>query len=131
MKELKIGQTAAREAVVSREMLATSVGSGSVEVLATPMVAALLEGAAADLVQAGLEETNTTVGAEIALEHLCPTAEGVSVRAVATLTGMEGRTYEFKLEAFDNAGLIAKGTHTRVSVKRESFARKAAERKAL
>lgn len=129
MKELKIGQTATREAVVSKDMLAVSVGSGSVEVLATPMVAALLEGAAADLVQAGLEEPYTTVGSSITVEHLCPTAEGVSVRAVATLTGMEGRSYEFTLEAFDNAGLVAKGTHTRVSVKRESFARKAAERK--
>lgn len=130
MNEPKIGQTAERELTVTRDMLAVSVGSGSVEVFATPMVAAMMEGAAADLAQTFLEDIYTTVGAQITVQHLAPTAEGVKVRAVAELTGADGRKYSFSLKAFDNAGLIATGTHERVSVKRESFAKKAAERKA-
>ena len=39
-----------------RDRLATAVGSGSVEVFATPMVAALLEGAAAELAQKELQD---------------------------------------------------------------------------
>jgi len=42
---------------------------------------------------------------------------------------VDGRVYRFKLEAYDNAGLIATGTHERVSVKKESFAAKAEARK--
>ena len=129
MKELTIGQIAKRELTVGPEHLACRVGSGSVEVFATPMVAALMEGAASDLVQTGLEELYTTVGSKLCVEHLCPTAEGVTVTAEAELTEIDGRVYRFALRAFDNAGLIAKGTHERVSVKRESFEKKAQERK--
>lgn len=129
MNEPKIGQTATRELVVTKNMFAVSVGSGSVEVLATPMVAAMMEGTAADLAQTFLEDSYTTVGSEITVKHLCPTAEGVKVTAQAELTEVDGRKYRFVLTAWDNAGMIATGTHERVSVKRESFAKKAQERK--
>ena len=130
MNDVKIGQTASRELVVAKKHLACSVGSGSVEVFATPMVAAMMEGAAADLAQSFLPDELTTVGVKITVEHLCPTAEGVRVRAEAELTAVDGRSYSFSLKAYDNAGLIATGAHERVSVKRESFLKKAKERKA-
>lgn len=41
--------------MVTEEKLATSVGSGSVEVLATPMVAAMMENTAAALAQQELD----------------------------------------------------------------------------
>ncbi len=125
MKETKLN----REYTVTEEMLATSVGSGSVRVLATPMVAAFFEGAAAELAQPYLDDGCTTVGSKIAVEHLCPTAPGCKVTVTAELTEVSGRLYRFKLEAYDNAGLIATGTHERVSVKKESFAAKAEARK--
>ena len=43
-----------KEATVTREMLADAVGSGSLPVLATPVVAALLEEAACTLAQGEL-----------------------------------------------------------------------------
>lgn len=125
MKETKLS----REYTVTEEMLATSVGSGSVRVLATPMVAAFFEGTAAELAQSYLDDECTTVGSKITVEHLCPTALGCKVTVNAELTEVNGRVYRFKLEAYDNAGLIATGTHERVSVKKESFAAKAEARK--
>lgn len=130
MKEPKIGQTSERELTVTHDKLAVSVSSGSVEVLATPVVAAMMEGAAADLAQTYLDDEFTTVGAEICVQHLAPSPEGVKVKAVAELTAVEGRKYSFSLKAFDEAGLIATGTHQRVAVRRGSFAKKAAARKA-
>ena len=50
-----------KEATVTREMLADAVGSGSLPVLATPVVAALLEEAACTLAQGELGEGLTTV----------------------------------------------------------------------
>ena len=125
MKENKL----TREYTVTEEMLATNIGSGSVRVLATPMVAAFFEGTAAALAQTDLEDSYTTVGSKITVEHLCPTALGCKVTVTAKLTETNGRLYSFQLEAYDNAGLIATGTHERVSVKKESFAAKAEARK--
>ena len=116
-------KTLTKEYVVKPEMLATAVGSGSVEVLATPMVAAFLE-----LAQKELQDGWTTVGSQITIEHLCPTVTGVKVEATATLTEVDGRMYRFTLEARDNAGVIARGTHERVSVEKERFFAKAQAR---
>lgn len=128
MKDFPIGQSASRSLTVLSQHLATQVGSGSVDVLATPEVAALMEGAAADLVQPSLDAAFTTVGTKLSLEHLAPTPLGVQVTATATLTAVDGRVYQFSVEARDAAGLIAKGTHERVSVKRDSFPEKARAR---
>ena len=125
MKETKL----TREYTVTEEMLAVNMGSGSVRVLATPMIAAFFEGTAAALAQTDLEDIYTTVGSKITVEHLNPTPLGGKVTVTAELTETEGRFYRFKLEAYDNAGQIAAGTHERVSVKKESFAAKAEARK--
>ncbi len=128
MKDFPIGKTASRSLTVLSQHLACEVGSGSVDVFATPAVAALMEGAAADLAQSLLEEPFTTVGTKLSLEHLAPTPLGAQVTATATLDAADGRVYRFSVQAHDNAGLIAKGTHERVSVKRDSFADKARAR---
>ena len=128
MKDFPIGQTAARSLTVLAQHLAPQVGSGSVDVLATPAVIALMEGAAADLAQSLLDEPFTTVGTKLSIEHTAPTPPGTEVTAVATLTAVEGRVYQFTVEASDPAGVIAKGTHERVSVKRDSFPEKARAR---
>ncbi len=129
MNETKIGQISKRELMVTKDTLAVNVGSGSVEVFATPMVAAIMEGAAADLAQTFLEDIYTTVGTKITVNHLAATAEGVQVFAEAKLTAVDGRKYSFSLKAFDNKGLIATGEHERVCVKKDSFVNKAIERK--
>lgn len=113
---------------VTRDKLACSVGSGSAEVYATPMVVALMENSACKLAQELVPEGCTTVGTKISIEHLSATAEGAEVYAVATLTESDGRRFEFTVEAYDNAGLIAKGTHQRFSVKTEKFMAKAKAR---
>ena len=126
---IQIGETATRQITVAAEHLACSVGSGSVEVFATPMVAALMEGAAADLAQKDLAEGLTTVGSQITVEHTAPTLTGMTVTAEAKLLETDGRTYKFSLRAYDDAGEIATGNHTRVSVKTARFLEKAAQRK--
>lgn len=126
---IQIGDTATRQRIVTPDTLACQVGSGSVTVFATPMVAALMEGAAADLAQAALAEGLTTVGTQITVNHNAPSVESMTVTAEATLLETDGRTFQFSLRAWDDAGEIATGTHTRVSVKTERFLEKAAQRK--
>ncbi len=119
-------ETLTKKLTVKKENLASVVGSGSLDVLATPAVAALMEGAAAELAQNVLDNDGlTTVGTAISIEHTSPTPLGAEVEAEARLVKTEGRLFFFELTARDNAGEIAKGTHTRVSVKAEKFQKKA------
>lgn len=111
---------------VDEENLACAMGSGSLMVLATPAVVALMENAAAELAQNELcDEEFTTVGSMISIEHISPTPMGAEVTASAVLTKIDGRMFYFDVYAEDKKGIIAKGTHTRVSVKAEKFQMKA------
>lgn len=118
-----------KEYTVTPELLASRMGSGALPVLATPAVAAFFEGTAMEIAAGYLAEGETTVGSKITVEHLAPTAPGCKVTVTAELTEHEKRVFRFRLEARDNAGLIATGVHERVSVKSERFLQKAEERK--
>lgn len=114
---------------VEEENLACAMGSGSLMVLATPAVVAMMENAAAQLAQNELDNDElTTVGTNISINHISPTPLGASVTATAVLTSSDGRTFEFEVFARDEAGEIAVGTHKRVSVKAEKFQMKADEK---
>ncbi len=122
--------TLKKEYTVTEEMLAKHVGSGSLPVLATPVVAALFEGTAAEMAQAFLPEGVTTVGTEITVRHTAPTPCGAKLTVEAELTERTDRTFRFRLSAVDEAGQVASGEHERVSVKAERFVEKAQARKA-
>ncbi len=121
-EKIKVSET------VTRDKLAVSAGSGSVEVYATPMVIALMEKAASELAEKFIAEDYTTVGTAVSIEHIAATAEGVEVSAEAELISHNGRSFEFYVTAYDNAGIIAKGTHSRFAVNAEKFLSKAKAR---
>ena len=94
---------------VDEENLAVTMGSGSLMVLATPAVVALMEGAAAELAQQVLDnEDYTTVGTMINIEHISPTPIGAEVEAVAVLKEVDGRNFYFEVSASDRQERIEK-----------------------
>lgn len=107
---------------------AVALGSGDVDVLGTPKVCALCEQAAVAAVAGELETGETTVGTRLDVEHLAPTPVGGRVTARAELVSVDGRTLAFTVEVADGAGEVARGTHTRMVVDRERFARGASAR---
>lgn len=126
--EIQIGKKVKKAEIVTPEKLACNVGSGSVEVYATPMVVALMEKASAEIAQEYVPSGCTTVGTRISIDHISATVQGAEVYAIAELLESDGRRFDFYVEAYDNAGLIAKGTHQRFSVKTEKFVAKAKEK---
>lgn len=119
-------KTLSKSIKVEEENLACAMGSGSLMVLATPAVVALMENAAAELAQNELDNDElTTVGTMISIEHTSPTPIGAEVTATAILKKIDGRMFYFDVIAEDKMGEIAHGTHTRVSVKSEKFQLKA------
>lgn len=125
---LNIGDSLEIKESVTPEMLAVYMGSGDLEVLATPAVVALMENAASTLAKKGVGDDFTTVGTMINIEHVSPTPVATEIRAKAFLKESDGRFFKFDIEAYDEKGLIAKGEHTRVSVNSEKFQKKADEK---
>jgi fluoroacetyl-CoA thioesterase len=127
---IRPGLRATVEETVTEEMTAERLGSGDVPVLGTPAVLALVEGAAVAAVADALEPGTTTVGARVELDHVAPTPAGLALTATAELVDLDGRKLRFSFEVADPAGPIARGTHERVVVDRDSFLATANERRA-
>ena len=124
MKELTLGINASDEMIVDSKHLASAVGSGSLDVLSTPSLIALMEKAACKCLLEYLEENETTVGTLLEIQHLSATPRGMIVTAKAELTEINGREFTFEVSAFDNAGLIGKGIHKRFLVISSRFLEK-------
>lgn len=105
---------------------AIAIGSGDVNVLATPRVVALAEEASVKAVEGALGAGSTTVGYRVQLDHLSPTMPGTTVTAEAVLEAVEGRRLTFRVSVTDTRGLVAAGRITRVAVERDRFMEKAA-----
>ena len=118
---MELGLTFTSTEVVNEKNTARAIGSGDLEVLATPVMAALMENAAMNAVSHQLSEESTTVGALLQITHSRPSAIGETVSATATLDDVEGRKLTFKVSAADSKGTIGEGVHVRYIVDRERF----------
>jgi fluoroacetyl-CoA thioesterase len=118
---IQTGLEETAQETVTSDMTAGDMGSGDVQVLATPAVVALVERVAVAAVAGALEPGSTTVGARLEVDHLAPTPVGVLVSATARLETVEGRRLRFTFEVSDPAGVVARGTHLRVLVNRDAF----------
>ena len=122
---LTAGLKGRAEALVTDQNTAAAVGSGSLPVFATPMMVALMEKAAVAALEGHLEEGQGSVGTHMDVSHDAATPVGMTVWAEAELTMVEGRVLTFSVSAFDPAGPIGKGTHTRFLIWNEKFMAKA------
>lgn len=113
---LQAGLAGEARRVVDAPMLASSMGSGSLDVLATPALVALMEEAACAAIQPHLSPQQTSVGVRIDISHIAPTPPGVDVHARAELTEVDGRRLVFRVEAFDAQERIGEGRHERALV---------------
>jgi predicted thioesterase len=100
---------------------ARTLGSGSVDVLGTPRVVALVEEASCKALENHLDPGTTSVGMRVRVDHLLPTPVGAEVVAEAVLERIEGRRLTFTVSASDERGLVAAGKVTRVVVDLERF----------
>lgn len=106
---------------VTEAVMAIEMGSGDMPVLATPAMMALMENAAMLAVADRLPEGCTTVGGHITSSHLKPSKLGETVTATATVTRVEGKKIEFRIDAHCGDVLLGEGTHLRFIVDRNKF----------
>ena len=122
---LEVGMKNTVESTSTEETTALNMKSGSLKVLATPAMMCLMEQAAAELVEKNLPADLTSVGISISVAHKAPTPIGLTVKAEAIITNIDGRKISFDVKAFDGVDEIGSGTHERFIVNKEKFQSKA------
>ena len=110
-----------REQIVTPEMSAARVGSGLVDVFATPMLVALVEQTCYESVLPHLDEGQGTVGTLVNVSHVSATPIGMRVWCDSELTDVDRRRLVFTIKAYDDAGLIGEGTHERFVIDTANF----------
>lgn len=119
--ELKTGITGKKSLTVTEKLTAASISSGTLPVLATPVMVALMEEVAKDCVMPYLAEGQSTVGTLVNVRHVSATPVGMEVSCEAALVEIDGRRLVFEVRAYDAAGVIGEGTHERFIVDNEKF----------
>lgn len=124
-EEIKVGLKNTVTEKVTDKNTAKTMGSGSLDVYATPAMTCLMEKAATEALEPLLSDGWTTVGISLNVQHKAATPLGLGVRAEAEVTAVDGRRITFEVKAFDDKEEIGSGTHERFAVMKEKFMDKA------
>jgi len=126
---LSVGMTGEKKELVTKDNTALKYGSGSLSVYATPALVGLMEGASVQAIDPYLAEGTSTVGIDLKIKHTAATPVGMTVRAVAELTEIDGKRLVFAVKAFDDKEQIGSGTHERFIVTVQKFLQKVESKK--
>lgn len=126
---IEVGIRNEEKFVVEEHMTAASLGSGSLSVLSTPFMIALMEGVALRSVKPHLEEGQSTVGIEVHVRHLASTPVGSTITVRSELNGVDRKKLIFSVYAENEQGPIGEGSHTRFIVSNSKFLDKAKQKR--
>ena len=118
---LEVGMKYEIDRVVTENDTAAKAASGSVEVLATPVMIAWMEEASLRLAQKELEEGLTTVGTEVNIKHLKGTLVGKTVKVLSTLKEIDRKRLVFDVEVIEDGVAVGTGSHTRFIIDTAKF----------
>ena len=90
--------------------------AGFPAVLARARMIELMELAAARLMKPHLRDAESSVSMAMKVTHVASTTVGGTLRAVAAYAGVSGRLHRFRINVFDESGLIGSAEHTRAVV---------------
>ena len=125
---LEAGIKNKKDMIVTEENTAKAVGSGGLEVFATPALIALAEKTAYESVVPYLEEGQGTVGTNIDIKHIAATPVGMRVVCETELIEYDAsnpRRLLFSVNVYDEVEKIAEGTHERFVINNDKFMGKA------
>lgn len=123
-KEIEKGISNVINTLVTDELTAETVGSGTLKVFATPAMISTMEKASMELVNEFLDEDETTVGTLVNVSHLQATKVNETVKTTAEVIEVSGRKITFKVKSYCNDVLIGEGIHERFIVNKTKFMNK-------
>ena len=105
---------------------AKTMGSGTLDVFATPAMAALMEKTAWQSIAPYLQEGKGSVGTRLDITHDAATPLGMTVTCKSELIQVDGRRLVFEVTASDDKEIIGRGTHERFIIDNDKFLTKTA-----
>lgn len=129
MEKIIPGLHAESELVVTEGNTARHLGSGSVNVLATPEMVRLMEQACVAAVDCLLPEGQCTVGVTLDVKHLAATPLGMRVTARAELLAVKDRRLTFRVEVWDEVEKVGEGAHQRYVIDLARFYQRLEEKR--
>lgn len=123
----ELGKIYEYKRTVKTEDLASSIGSGGQDVLATPVMICWME--IASVLCLDIEdESLCSLGVNVNVDHIAATPLGSEITVRSKLTLLEERRATFEVEAFDETERIGCGTHVRAITKKERFMARVSEK---
>jgi len=128
--EIPVGAKGRVDGTVTDQLTAAAIGSGAVDVFATPYMIAAMETAACEAIKPYYGEGENSVGTRLDVSHDSATPVGMKYWAEAEVIEVDRRRVVLKVTAYDEAGVIGSGTHERFIIQSEKFLAKAEAKKA-
>lgn len=122
---LETGIKGTKTVTVGEANTARTMGSGTLNVFATPALIALMEETCWRSVADQLDEGCGSVGTLLEIKHTAPTPVGMDVTCESELIEVDGRRLVFHVQAHDAKGLVGEGRHERFVIQNEKFQAKA------
>ena len=112
------------ETIVDKSNVASSQGSGLLDVFSTPSMIALMEKACKESVAPLLEEGQSTVGIRLEVDHLAAVPMGEKVWVDSELTAVDGRMLTFAVTCLSEKEKVGEGIHRRCIIRNDRFLEK-------
>ena len=122
-----VGKELVREYYVSDGHTAMSIGSGDVNVLATPSMILFMEETSKILVQQFLGQRFTTVWTKICVNHKRAVVPGEVINVKAKVISIQKNRVLLQVQALYQGFVVGEGEHERYVVDRETFSQKIKE----
>ena len=119
---IELNKQFSQQYTVTENNTAKFMGSGDLDVLATPSLVAFMENAAKNYLNSFLTEDLGSVGSNININHIAPTLVGKKITIQGEIIQIiKEKIIIFSLEAFENDKKIGDAEHTRVIINDEKF----------
>ena len=112
--EVKAGLEGRSERVIDEQLLTRHVGGRGI--FATPAMIGLMEMTAHRSLEPLIPDGYTTVGYEVHVRHLAPSAPGATVVVTTKVTAVDGRKVAFEVACHEGEKVVGSGIHKRAIV---------------
>jgi predicted thioesterase len=126
LEQVKPGDSIEDTQVVDESRTASHLGSGALQVYATPAMVTFVEHTCRKLVEPHLESGQTSVGVALSIQHLAPTPMGSTVSILAEVLDVDSSLVKFRAVVHDETEKIGEAEHTRAVIDVERFLRRVA-----
>lgn len=119
---IELNKKFSQQFTVTENNTAKFMGSGDLDVLATPSLVAFMENAAKNYLNTFLTEDLGSVGSNININHIAPTLVDKEITINGEITKIiKEKIIIFSLEAYENDKKIGDAEHTRVIINNKKF----------